>query len=77
MIILRAVAAELWKMFLADARLSLAVLALVALAALSAGFSPFVAGILLAAGMPAILIVVVLRTAGRQRGQASAGPERK
>ncbi len=63
MTILRDVAAELWKMFLADARLSFSILVLVGLTAIASGFSALLAGVLLVIGMPVVLIAVVVRAA--------------
>ncbi len=60
MTILRAVLAELRKMFLADARLSLALLAVVALTALVHAARPGqAAGIVLLVGALAVLLVGV------------------
>ncbi|WP_322865220.1 hypothetical protein U5922_002820 [Aquicoccus sp. G2-2] len=59
MSILRAVLAGLWSMFVADARLSLAIFVLVALCFTLAATSPIATGFLLALGAPAILIAAV------------------
>lgn len=68
MSILRAVLAELRKMFLADLRLSAALLAVVALAAGGrAVAAEAFAGAMLLAGCLAVLVVGVLGTARRRR----------
>jgi len=70
MTLLRDVAAELVGMFLADARLSAAILALVLLAAglvRALGAAPLVAGGLLLGGSLAILVEAAVREARRQR----------
>lgn len=65
--LLREIAHELVGMFLADARLSGAVLALVALVGLTLGLglAPWIGGFLLAAGCPAVLIEAACREARR------------
>lgn len=66
MMILRAVLAELRKMFLADARLSLGLLAVVALAALvHASWPGQAAGAVLLAGSLVVLLVGVANGARR------------
>jgi hypothetical protein len=74
MSLLREVAGELLGMFLADARLSGAILALVALVAalvLGLNVNPALAGGLLLAGSLAILVEAALREARRRRAAAS------
>lgn len=72
MTLLREVARELASMFVADARLTGAVLALVALVGLmlGLGFDPVLGGVLLAAGCPAVLIEAAWRDARRRRPEA-------
>ena len=66
MSILRAILTELRKMFLADARLSLALLAVVALAAILQAAAPGLpAGAVLLAGTLAVLVAAVLAAARR------------
>jgi len=69
MSILKDVLAELLGMFVADARLTVAILCVVALTAGLidlAGAAPLIAGILLVAGNLAVLITAVLRAARRE-----------
>ncbi len=68
--LLREVGSELIGMFLADARLTLAVLALVALVAaliLALGINPLIGGGALLAGCHLILVEAALREARRRR----------
>lgn len=70
MTILKDVLAELFGMFVGDARLSAAILAVVAVAALAidaGGAPPLVGGALLLIGCLAVMIGAVLRTARRKR----------
>jgi hypothetical protein len=69
MTILRDVLSELIGMFLGDARLSAAILAVVAAAAAVidlAGASPLVGGLVLLVGCPAVMVGAVLRAARRR-----------
>lgn len=67
MTILRAVLGVILAMFIADLRLTLAVLALIALtAALAGGPGPAVAGAALLAGSLALLVLAVLAAARRR-----------
>ena len=68
MTILRDVLAELWSMFLGDLRLSLSVLALIAVAAALVSATPLGAGLLLLAGCLGILAATTLRAARQKRG---------
>lgn len=66
MTILKDVLAELFSMFVGDARLSAAILAVVALAALAidaGGAPPLLGGVLLLIGCLGVMIAAVLRTA--------------
>lgn len=67
MTILRAVLGELLSMFIADLRLTLAVLALISLAAALVGRAgPHVAGAVLLAGSLGLLVLAVLVAARRR-----------
>jgi Flp pilus assembly protein TadB len=70
MTLLREIAGELIGMFMADARLTLAILALVALVAgliLALGVDPLLAGGALLVGCHLILVEAALREARRRR----------
>jgi hypothetical protein len=70
--LLREVLADLWGMFVADARMTLGVLAAVAAAAALRGWSPGAAEAVLAGGVVAVLVLAVRS----QRGQ-EPGPKRR
>ena len=68
--LLKELSQELWKMFLADARLTASVLLLVAVVAAMlrwVGLAPLLAGAILLAGALAILVETVLRESRRTR----------
>ena len=69
MTILRDVLHELWSMFVGDARLSLAVLALIGATAALARVSAAAAGVALLVGCLAILGATTLRAARRKARQ--------
>lgn len=72
MSILKDVLAELFGMFVADARLTLAILGIVALTALLvdlAGLAPLLGGAVLLGGTLAVLVTGVVLAARRHRGR--------
>jgi hypothetical protein len=77
MTILREVLAELIGMFVGDARLSAAILAVVVLAALLIEVGhvlPLIGGVVLLAGCLAVVVTSVRRGARRAAAQAAGGP---
>jgi hypothetical protein len=67
MSIIQEVAAELFSMFMADRRLTVATLALVAIVAVITPIQPLVGGIILFCGCAAIVVEAAVREAKRRR----------